>query len=337
MKKQIFLLLIVLALFSSCKKEDTSTKNKVAVLLPTSENILRWNLDKEYLVEALGNNNIDVVLKLANDETGAATQIEQIKEALNQGIKNFVITPIDYNAINNSGVFNDKEDLNIVCHDRMLYNNALVNYYSTCHGYEVGALQGKFLVQMSGASPSNPKTLEMLAGPTSDNNSILFFNGAYDVLKPYIDNGSITIRSNKKTYNDVALSAWSSNDAKTEILSRLNGFYTTGETPNLILAPNDIVASGVIEALEQFNPTLTTYPLITGQDNTDAAVQLIKNHKLSMTVDKSIRDMCYNTANVINSLMKGHTPATSYSFDNGVKNVPLVKSSPKVITIDDVK
>ncbi len=54
-------------------------------------------------------------------------------------------------------------------------------------------------------------------------------------------------------------------DAKAEMLKRLE----TIAAPDLILAPNDNVAEGIIEAL--IEKGYTSFPIITGQDMTDQA------------------------------------------------------------------
>lgn len=332
MKKIITILTIatVFGLFTSCTKENAKTDNRVAVFVPTSESSTRWAKDKQYLEEALGKYDVEFTVQLANNNTGAEDQLAQIKSALNAGIKNFIIVPIDYKVLNDAKVFDNIQDLNIVAHDRMMYASSAVDYYSDCNSYEVGALQGQYLVQAFLLSGKKSMTIELFGGPTSDNNASLYFQGAYDCLEPYIKNGSLIVPSGKTKYEDVTLASWKSEDAKSAVLKRLTDYYDKDTIPEMILAPTDNGALGTIQALEEFYTSVPKYPFLTGMDHSDNAVQMIKEGKMSMTVDKSIRDMCYNSALIITSLMNGLKPAVPNVFNNGVKDVPEINSAPVV-------
>jgi len=333
MKRILFLTAAFAAMIvSSCSKEEKTKDNRVAVFLPSSESIIRWKTDKECLSDALGAMNLDYSVQIATDGTGAQAQIEQISSAINSGIKTLIITPIDFNAIISSKVLEGKSDLNIICHDRMIFNSKDVDFYSACNNSAIGELQASFLVQTLAVSGKSSMTLEMLAGPASDNNSKLFFEGAWKILKPYIDNGSIKIPSGKSSYEAVAINNWEKAQAESAMKERLSKFYPDGAVPDLILAPNDIAAIGAVEAIEKHNPSISSYPAITGQDNTDEARTLIKEGKISMTIDKSIKEMAYSTANIANMYLNGIAPVSPISFDNGIKSIPMVTSSPVIIT-----
>ena len=49
------------------------------------------------------------------------------------------------------------------------------------------------------------------------------------------------------SYDAAALASWSAEDAKAEMVARLKA---TNVVPDLILAPNDNVAAGIIQAIE---------------------------------------------------------------------------------------
>lgn len=333
MKKRILFLAVTAAIMivSSCSKEPVKN-TKIAVFLPISETNARWNSDIKYLPEALDSMNLDYTLYLAADETGAKKQVAQIFSAIDAGVKTLIITPIDFDEINSSKVLEERGDLNVICHDRMLYNSKEVDFYSACDNVEVGSQQASFLVQALAMSGKTSMTLEMLAGPASDNNSISFFEGAWQVLEPYVENGSLKVVSGKKSYADVAMDKWAIAAAESAMTQRLSTYYPDGGVPDLILAPNDISAIGTVQAIEKHCPSISAYPVITAQDNTEKARELIAKGKISMTIDKSIKAMAYNTANVANMLMNGLIPAAPSTFDNGVKSVPFMTSAPKVIT-----
>ncbi len=327
----LFVVLAAALIVSSCSKEATKEK-RVAAFLLSSESNARWSVDEKSLSEALEAMNLDYSVFVADDGSGADEQIAQIASAVSAGIKTLIIVPVDFNAIVSSKVLEGKSDLNIICHDRMLYNSNDVDFYSACDNGEIGELQASFLVQNFIASGKSSMTLEMLAGPASDNNSKLFFNGAWKILEPYVNDGSIIITSGKTSYEAVAMDSWETDDAESAMEERLSSYYPDGAVPDLILAPNDLAAVGTVEAVEKHNPSISSYPVITGQDNTETVRTLIKAGKVSMTIDKSISKMAYNTANIANMYVNGITPVSPTYYNNGIKLVPFIASSPRIIT-----
>ena len=66
---------------------------------------------------------------------------------------------------------------------------------------------GRRASKASRARPS-PFNIELFAGSPDDNNATFFFNGAMAVLKPYIDTGTLVVKSGQtdfKTGRDPAL------------------------------------------------------------------------------------------------------------------------------------
>ena len=71
-------------------------------------------------------------------------------------------------------------------------------------------------------------------------------------------------------------------------------------------------------------------PVITGQDNTAMAQANIKSGKQTMTIDKNLKDMAYNTAMIINSLISNSPVHASQS----IYGIPVFYSNITLMTID---
>ena len=328
---------LIFAIFSCSKDNDNSdVREKVAVMLPSNKITPRWADDAAYLKKALELYGYEAVMYISdNTPEGAAEQIEQIRQAIDDGISHFVITAIDYMLINASGVLEANPTCDFICHDRIIMDNAGVDFFSSCDQSRIGIMQAQFLLQNFRASGKNSMTIELFAGPVSDGNASLYYEGAYKLLKPYIDNGSLIVKSGKQTYHDVSLSSWSSEDAQNEMASRLSS-YGAGEAPDMVLAANDNIAEGVIRATiaHGFNGQ---FPVITGQDNTSSARQNIAIGRQGMTIDKELEDMAYNTAMIVNSFINGNPVKSNNSVNNGVKDVPVIYSSLTLITYDNLE
>ena len=335
MRKNIFgkvLLSAALALlFIACTK-DEETNREVAVLLPDAGIIDRWATDKANLETALGKYNFSTTVYTAPETTeGALLQVEQLRKAIQDGAKYIVLTAIDYTKINESGLLAQHPDVKVVCHDRFVLDNPNIAYISSAATKYIGYMQAQFLLNHFHSSGASSMTIELLEGPDTDMNAKDYYEGAMELLKKYINSGELVVVSGKKEYSQVKAASWNIADGKKAMKDRLNS-YSTGQRPDMVLAANDNLAQGAIEALSEAG--FTDMPVITGQDNTAMAQSNIKSGKQAMTIDKNLEDMAYNTAMIINSLISGSPVQSSQSIPVGSFNIPVFYSMITLMTID---
>lgn len=333
MKKVGYLVCICAALVlgvCSCSKDGGVVyEKKVALILPSGTTVPRWVDDADYLTKALNSYGYQVKLYTAEETAaGAEEQVKQIEEALNSGFKHFVITPIDYVAINASGLLEAHKDCDFISYDRMIMENDAVDFYTSCDPEKIGIMQAQFLLQYFRAAGKETMSIEYFAGPETDKNAVIYFESACDLLAA---NRNLIVKSRKETYKDCALPSWSVEDAKAEMLKRLEA---NGEAPDLVLAPNDNVAEGIIEALAEKG--YKKYPVITGQDYTDQAKRNILRGRQAMTIYKENEELASTAAMVVNSFVLGNPVKSEKSFYNGAKYVPVIYSSITLITEDNI-
>lgn len=84
--------------------------------------------------------------------------------------------------------------------------------------------------------------------------------------------------------------------------------------PDLILAPNDNVAEGVIKALEARWLGINEFPVITGQDLTEAAIANILARKQTMSIYKEYEDLAETTAMIVSCFISGKPVVTGKTF-----------------------
>ena len=324
---EVFVLTAVALLALACTK-DNSNEKKVAVLLPDASIIDRWTTDKANLETAMAKYGFNTTFYVAPEtEAGAAQQVEQLREAIQVGARFIVLTSIDYKKINESGLLAKHPEVKVVCHDRFVLDNPNIAYISSTDTKEIGRMQALFLLNHFHASGATSMTIEFLEGPETDVNAKDYFEGAYDYLKKYIDSGQLVVKSGKTTYAQVKSDSWLIADGKKAMQDRLAS-YGAGERPDMILAANDNLAEGAIEALGLAG--ITDMPVITGQDNTAMAMSNIKHGKQAMTIDKNLQDMAYNTAMIINSLIANAPVQTSQS----ISGIPVLYSKVTLKTVD---
>ena len=337
MRKRFFWLLATIMMcgvmmtgLTSCSDNDDNKGNnqkKVAVLLPDNSRIERWGIDKANLEAVMASYGFNTTFYVAPETPeGAVQQVEQLKKAINDGVKYIVVTAIDYKKINESGLLKEHPDVKVVCHDRFIMDNPYVAYLSSADTKEIGRTQAQFLLNYFHASGKTSMTLEILQGPETDVNAKDYYDGAMELLKKYIGNG-LEVQSGKKEYAQVKGDSWNVADGKKAMQNRLTA-YSTGDCPDMILAANDNLAQGAIEALKEAG--VTTMPVITGQDNTATAQDYINKGWQTMTIDKNLKDMAYNTAMIVNGLISNSPVRTSQS----ISGIPAIYSKITVMTKD---
>ena len=315
---------------TSCSDNDDNKGNnqkKVAVLLPDNSRIERWGIDKANLEAVMTSYGFNTTFYVAPETAeGAVQQVEQLKKAINDGVKYIVLTAIDYKKINESGLLKEHPDVKVVCHDRFIMDNPYIAYLSSADTKEIGRTQAQFLLNYFHASGKTSMTLEILQGPETDVNAKDYYDGAMELLRKYIGNG-LEVQSGKKEYAQVKGDSWNVADGKKAMQNRLTA-YSTSDCPDMILAANDNLAQGAIEALKEAG--VTTMPVITGQDNTATAQDYINKGWQTMTIDKNLKDMAYNTAMIVNGLISNSPVYTSQS----ISGIPAIYSKITVMTKD---
>ena len=318
---------------TSCSNIDNNDGNnndqkRAALLLPDASRIDRWAIDLANLEDAMATYGIKTTSYVAPETAeGAMQQVEQLRTAINDGVEYIVLTTIDYQKINESGLLQQHPDVKVVCHDRFIFDNPYIAYFSSTDTKEVGRTQASFLLDHFNASGKPSMTLEILQGPETDCNAKDYYDGAMELLQKYIDSGKLVVKSGKTAYNDVMADSWNVEDEKKAMKDRLSS-YAEGEYPDMVLAAADNAAQGAIEALDEAG--ITNMPIITGQDNSAISQAYIKSGKQTMTIDKNLKDMANNTAMIVHSLMTNAPIHTSQS----VAGIPVIYSKITVMTQD---
>ena len=204
---------------TACSNEDNNDGNvkekQVALLLPDNSRIDRWGTDLKNLEEAMATYGIKTISCVAPETAdGAALQVEQLKKAINDGVKYIVLTTVDYKKINESGLLEQHPDVKVVCHDRFVFDNPRIAFFSSTNTKEVGRTQAQFLIAQFQASGKDAMTLEILQGPAFDGNSKDYYDGAMELLQQYIDDGKLVVKSGKTAFDDVKADSWIIEDEK---------------------------------------------------------------------------------------------------------------------------
>ena len=325
---------------------NSAAGKTVGIAMPT-KSLERWNRDGEYLKSQFEAAGYSVELKYSDNNDNQ--QNNDIQGMIADKVDLLLIAAIDGSTLSQTLADAKDAGIPVIAYDRLIMNTDAVSYYVSFDNYTVGKLQGEYVVEaLDLDNAAGPFNIEFTAGDPADNNAGFFFNGAYDAVKKYIDDGKLNIPSGKKKFEQVATAQWSTDTALANMQNTLASYYSDGTQLDVALCSNDSTALGVAQAISSdYNGK--NVPIVTGQDGDIANLKNIVDGKQSMTVYKNVSDEAGVTLEVSKAILSGQTPDASLldslsaeatydtsSYDNGVKTVPSYLLVPYVITKDNL-
>nr|MCR4707620.1 substrate-binding domain-containing protein [Clostridiales bacterium]MCR4707871.1 substrate-binding domain-containing protein [Clostridiales bacterium] len=188
--KKIVSLLLVLAL---CLAVSLACAEKVGVSMPTKD-LQRWNQDGANMEAMLKDAGYEVDLQFASNDV--QTQLSQVENMINSGANVLVISAIEGSSLGSALALAKENEIPVIAYDRLLMDSDGVSFYATFDNYMVGTIQGTYIKDaMDLDNAAGPFNMEITAGDPGDNNARYFYQGAVDVLKPYIDAGKLVVKS----------------------------------------------------------------------------------------------------------------------------------------------
>ena len=334
MKKILSMVLTLVLALALCA--PAMAEGKIGVAMPTQD-LQRWNQDGANMKAQLEAAGYEVDLQYANNEV--ALQVSQLENMILGGCKVLVVASIDGSALGTVLAQAKEEGIPVIAYDRLIMKTDAVSYYATFDNYKVGTIQGQFIEEKLGLKDGKgPFNIELFAGSPDDNNALYFFQGAWDVLKPYIDNGKLVVPSGQTDFNTIAILGWGSEDAQNRMDNLLTAFYSDGKPLDAVLSPNDSLAIGIANSLT--NMGFSPYPILTGQDCDKANMKNILAGKQSMSIFKDTRTLAEKVVGMVDALMKGTEPEINdtKTYDNGEgKIIPSFLCDPVFADKDNYK
>ncbi|ELR73334.1 Xylose ABC transporter, periplasmic xylose-binding protein XylF [Fulvivirga imtechensis AK7] len=276
----------------------------------------RWYMDQKLFTDRATELGMTCSVQIAYTPE---EQLEQAEKLIREGIDVLVVVPLD--AIKAAKIVDlaKNSKIPVISYDRLIFSNDIAIYISY-DNEKVGRLQAEYMV-----SKVPEGNYFLLNGPISDNNAILFRKGQLQVLEPHIQNGNI------KVVDDVILKNWSQLDAF-EIMTH----YYASEKPNpdVILAANDAIASGVIQALPS---EYTGKVQLSGQDADLNSIRSIISGTQSMTVYKPIKPLADMAAEMTLKLYHGETLKGRMKFDLDTISVEAILLEPMIVDRSNYK
>ena len=323
--------------------EPTSTATSTAatktgtigIAMPTKD-LQRWNQDGSNMEKEFTAAGYKVDLQYASNDI--QTQVSQVENMIANQCDLLVIASIDGDSLGTVLAQAKEKKIPVLAYDRLIMNSDAVSYYATFDNYMVGTKQGEYIEKaLDLANAAGPFNMEVFTGDPGDNNAKFFYNGAMDVLKPYIEAGKLVVKSKQVDFATVATANWATETAQSRMENIISSFYADGTKLDVVLCSNDSTALGVTNALTASYKG--AWPVITGQDCDIANVKNMIAGKQSMSVFKDTRTLAAEVVKMVQSIMKGEKAEVNdtKSYDNGTGIIPSFLCEPVFADKDNYK
>ena len=314
---------------------DDGEQLTVGISMPTQSSE-RWIADGDNMVAYFKDLGYKTELQYAEDVV--ENQVSQIENMITLGVDALVIAAVDGEALTSVLESANAEDIPVISYDRLIMNSEHVDYYATFDNFEVGVLQGQYIIdELDLENEAGPFNIELFAGSPDDNNAHFFFNGAMSVLQPYLDEGKLVVGSGQTDFNQISILRWDGATAQSRMDNLLSSNYGGGEELDAVLAPADLLSIGVLASLKSVGYTADDMPIITGQDADIPSVNAIIAGEQAMTVFKDTRVLAEKAVEMTESVLNDEEPEVNdtKTYDNNVKVVPSFLEKPVVVDVDN--
>lgn len=328
-------------------EEATEEGGLIGVAMPTQTSS-RWIADGDAVKAGLEELGYEVDLQYANDDI--PTQQQQIDAMISKGATALIIAAINGAALSGQLQAAADKGIPVISYDRLIRDSENVDFYVSFDNFEVGVQQATSLLvglgvlnaDGSAGDATGPFNIELFAGSLDDNNAHFFFNGAMSVLQPFIDDGTLVVKSGQVTIDVVNILRWQQETAQRRMEDLLTSTYNDGTKVQGVLSPYDGLSRGIIVALQNAGYPATIadgFPIVTGQDAEIESVKLIADDVQFSTIFKDTRLLAAQAVIAATAYLNGEEPEPNNTedYDNGVKVVPSHLDESTIIYTDNIQ
>ena len=278
----------------------------------------RWQTDREAFEGRAKQLGAKVIF--GDAEGNDDLQFQQVEKMIKAGIKVLVLLPRDTSKAGRMVEAAKAANVKVLSYDRLVQNES-IDLYVSFDRNEIGRMQAEYLVKHA------PKgNYVLIAGSPNDEGARILHDVQMKILQPYIDRGDVHIIADSYTKD------WAPTEA---YLSMLKAIDSSRGNISAVVASNDGLASGVIQALSEHN--LAGKVLVSGQDADLAAIVSIVQGSQAMTVYKPIANEAVTAAEQAIALAKNEKPKADIAVKNGKVSVPAILLKPVLVTKDNIK
>lgn len=292
---------------------------KVAFLMPDEASTRYEQHDKPGFVQEMKKLCSGCSVLYQNADAVASKQQQQFNAAISQGAKAIVIDPVDSTAAASLVKQGQSQGVKVIAYDRPI-PKAKASYYVSFDNEQIGKMIGSSLVEhlkKQGVKPSSGGVLEVNGSPT---------DAAAGLIKKGIHEGLAT--GKYKTLSEYDTPNWDPDKAQKWVSGQVSRFH---DKIVGVVAANDGTGGGTIAAFKAAG--VSPVPPVTGNDATDAGLQLIIAGDQYNTISKPSEIVAGAAAKVAMQLLHGKTPKA----DATLFGTPTQLFAPTLVTAKNIK
>ena len=289
-KKKVLMLGIIFCIsmpfLSGCKVKQSDTLHKIHV------GVAYYNQSDTFLneliacfkeeMEKLDKEKIETTVTIRDAAGSQRTQNDQVKELIDAGCNVLCVNLVD--RADPSDIIDMAKEKNVpiiffnrepVAEDLMQWDGL---YYVGADAKQSGVMQGELVAEAINSGIPIDKNKDgkiqyvVLEGEAGHQDTIIRTENAVNTLRSY------GIELEKLSYQ---IANWNRAQAQNRMEQMIAQYHNKIE---LVLANNDDMALGAIDAYEKLNLTESTFPVFFGIDGTDVGLKAVLDSKLAGTV-----------------------------------------------------
>lgn len=278
---KVCLMLVLTLTLVACQKQETSEKKiKIGVTVYDQYDTFISEMMEDFNHDLASYGSVSV--EIMNASKSQKTQNKQVEKLIDDGCDVVCVNLVDRTEPTKIIDLARNHNIPIIFFNRELVEEDLMKwdrlYYVGANAEESGILQGRLAVQAFEKHPEYDRNHDgmiqyyILEGEAGHQDAIVRTERCVDAI---VQSGHEVDKLGSSIAN------WNKAQAQSKIALYLEQHH---EPMELLLANNDDMAIGAIEAFEQANIPQKDWPLIFGIDGTRVGIQAVKDGKLSGTV-----------------------------------------------------
>ncbi|MCI9489333.1 MAG: galactose ABC transporter substrate-binding protein [Dorea sp.] len=277
---------ISIQLLCACGKEQADGLNQIRV------GVASYNQSDTFLsglveclkesIHSYDEKGYETTVMLRDAASSQRKQDDQLKELVDAGCNVLCVNLVDRSAPSEIIDLAKEYDIPVIFFNREPVAEDIMQwdrlYYVGAPAEQSGVMQGELAAELIHSNPQTDRNRDgkiqyvVLEGEPGHQDAIIRTENAVDTLR------SKGIELEKLSYG---IANWNRAQAENRMLQMISQYQSKIE---LVLANNDDMALGAIDAYEKLNYTESALPVFFGIDGTDSALQAVKEGKLAGTV-----------------------------------------------------
>lgn len=329
MKKTIFVFILISVLVfgfivfkvTKERREDEVIEDTPKIGLSFDSLVVeRWKRDLETFVGIANEKGFEVIVQIANDDLNE--QRKQIQYLIDENVSVLVILPNDFDALSEEIRLAKRKNIKVIAYDRMIAN-ADVDAYITFDNINNGELITEKLFKELPVD-DQVKNIIIINGDPKDYNSYMLNEGFNNVINE--KKGDINF--------EILEEIWAYGWREFHAFNIVEKVLDEGKKIDAIIAANDVLATGAIEALAERQ--LAGEVLVVSQDAELSACQRIVEGTQIATIYKPINLLAETAVELSIRLINNDELNEFDKISDGTYDIPYVGIKCQVVDIENI-